>query len=137
MINFYRKPILLFSAVGNIMAGVMAIALPAFHFEQMFAILPSEEALFPYVMMYHYAFWAIVIIMGIAYWMTARTPHDNRAVLFLGGTGKLACALVWLCFFATGHGNWLMIAGAGYDGILGVLFLLLSKSQRDNQQVSH
>lgn len=121
----YRKPILQISAIGNIVAGIMAIALPAFHFKQMFAVLPPEQAMFPFIMMYHYTFWGIVIIMGIGYWMTALTPNDNRAVLFLGGAGKLVCAITWLALFMMGHGNWLMIAGTAYDGLFGILFLLL------------
>lgn len=108
----------------------MAIAAPAFHWEQLFAVYPPEEALFPYLYMYHYAFWAIVVVMGIGYWMTAMTPNDNRAVLFLGGAGKLACAITWLILVTMGHGNWLMLSGTLYDGILGILFVMLFIAQK-------
>jgi hypothetical protein len=121
----YRKQILLFAAFANIIAGVMALASPAFHFQQLFTSFIWEDALIAHVMMYHVMFWAIVIIMGIGYWMTARTPDQNRVMLFIGGAGKLACALMWLYCFGMGLGNWLMISGTVYDGTFGILFLIL------------
>lgn len=105
------------------------MAAPSFHLQNLFAVYPPDVAMFPYLWMYHYAFWAIVVVMGIGYWMAARTPNDNRVVLFLGGAGKLACASVWLYLFGNGHGNWLMLSGTFYDGILGILFIMLFIAQ--------
>lgn len=129
----YRKSILLFAAIANIVAGIMAIASPAFHFEQLFVSDVYETSFLAHIMMYHFMFWAIVIIMGIGYWMTALTPNDNRVVLLIGGAGKLACAITWLYFFSTGIGSWLMISGTVYDGTFGVLFLLLFFAQKGNK----
>src|SRR5688572_10376023 len=108
----------------------MAIASPAFHFEQLFTFFEWENNLIAHIMMYHYMFWAIVIIMGIGYWMTAQTPDENRVMLFIGGAGKLACAILWLYCFSRGLGNWLMISGTIYDGTFGILFLMLFFSGR-------
>jgi hypothetical protein len=130
VIGRYRKQILLFAAIANIVAGIMALAAPTFHFEQLFIFFEWESSLIAHVMMYHIMFWVIVIIMGIGYWMTARTPDENRVMLFIGGAGKLACAIVWLYSFSMGMGNWLMISGTIYDGTFGILFLILFFTSR-------
>lgn len=121
----YRKVILLATSIGNVIGAGIAIFAPAFFLEQLFAVPPQAEGTFPYLPMYHYTFWATVLIMGIGYWMTAITPEQNRAVLFIGGAGKLVCASFWFILFAQGAGNWLMISGAVYDGVFGVLLLVL------------
>lgn len=121
----FRKLLLLVASVGNLFGAFMALAFPAWFMEQLFNVPPQAEGTFPYLPLYHYTFWSFVLIMGIGYWMTAFTPEKNRAVLFIGGAGKIVAALFWALFFSQGFGNWLMISGAIYDGLFGIILFLL------------
>ena len=125
MIFKYRRTILLLVALGNIFGAIIAIAFPAWFMEQFFKVPPQAAGTFPYLPMYHYTFWIFVLIMGVGYWMTAITPDKNKAVLFIGGAGKISAAIFWVMLFAQGFGNWFMITGGIYDGLLGIVLLVL------------
>jgi hypothetical protein len=121
----FRKLILLLAAIGNFIGAVIALLFPAWFMEQFFRVPPQAQGTFPYLPMYHYTFWAFVLIMGIGYWITAGTPEKNKAVIFIGGAGKLIASLFWIMLFAQGMGNWLMIGGGVFDLCFGSVLLLL------------
>lgn len=122
----YRTRLILFVAsVGNILGTLVALISPAFFNAQLFRFPPSPSATFPYLALYHYCFWGVGLIMGIAYWMSALNPVKNRIVLFIGSLGKLLLIAFLLMLYLQGHGGWLMLAGVLWDGPLGLLMLLL------------
>lgn len=124
--NFLRKnqrPVLFLAAIINFIGALGAIISPPFFFAQFFTNPPDLRLTFPYLAMYHYCFWGIGLIMGIAYWMAAVEPVKNRIVLLIGGLGKLLAVSFWLMTYLQGHGKWLMLSGVISDGIFGILFL--------------
>lgn len=80
---------------------------------------------FPYLAMYHYLFWSVVLIMGIAYWMAAMDPAKHKIVLFIGSIGKLIAVAFWIMLYAQGHGKWGMMAAIIEDGTMGILMAIL------------
>ncbi|CAN5417686.1 hypothetical protein BH09BAC5_BH09BAC5_24320 [soil metagenome] len=122
-LNKYKRLILFIAAIINFIGSMPALISPSFFFSQFFKHAPDPTTTFPYVAMYHYLFWGIGLIMGIAYWMAAVDPVKNKVVLFIGGLGKLLAVAFWLMLFIQGQGKWLMLSGAISDGILGILML--------------
>jgi len=75
--------------------------------------------------MYHYTFFSVIFIFGIAYWMTALDPEKNRAILFVGSFGKLIAVAMWIMMYAQGLGIWGMLAAIIEDGTMGLIMLYL------------
>jgi hypothetical protein len=118
-----QRRILFLAASLNFLGSLPAIISPSFFFAQFFTVPPDLHLTFPYLAMYHYCFWGIGLIMGIAYWMTAVEPEKNKIVLLIGGLGKLLAVSFWLMTYLQGYGKWLMLTGVISDGIFGLLFL--------------
>jgi hypothetical protein len=117
----YQKAILIIAALFNIIGAIITILSPSFFFDQFFKYPPDPTNTFPYLAMYHYLFWSVVLIMGIAYWMTAIDPVKNKIVLFIGSLGKLIAVAFWIMLYAQGHGKWGMLAAVGEDGTMGLI----------------
>ena len=120
-----QRKILVLASILNLIGSLMAIISPPFFFFQFFKYKPDLVSTFPYLAMYHYLFWGVGLIMGIAYWMAAVDPVKNKIVLFIGALGKLLAAVFLLMLFMQGEGKWLMLAGVISDGILGLVMLYL------------
>ncbi|HEU4719619.1 MAG TPA: hypothetical protein VFU15_17365 [Bacteroidia bacterium] len=120
-----RRLILGIAAAGNFIGSIAAIISPAFFFSQFFRYQPDRYATFPWLAMYHYTFWAFVLIMGIAFLAGAIDPVKNRIVLMIGGFGKVVAAAFWVMLYSQGHGRWLMISGGIWDTVLGIIMLML------------
>jgi hypothetical protein len=135
LLNF-RRPIIFVAAIGNMIASLIAILSPSFFLSQLFKYPPDPGSTFPYLSMYHYTFWGFVLIMGIAYWMCGVNTEKHRIVLFIGGAGKLVAAAFWIMLFFQEQGGWLMIAGGGWDGLLGIVFLFYFLSNTAKKEVS-
>ncbi|MCX6311498.1 MAG: hypothetical protein NT084_07655 [Bacteroidetes bacterium] len=128
--------ILVIAAIINLMFALAALISPAFFFSQFFKYAPDPRSTFPYVAMYHYLFWAVVLVMGIAFLMAAADSIKNKIVFFIGAMSKLVVAAFCVMLFVQGHGKWLMLATAITEGLLGLLMLYLyfgsHSSTKDN-----
>lgn len=119
------KQILFLAAFGNILGTLVALISPAFFNSQLFKYPPDRATTFPFLAMYHYCFWGVGLIMGIAYWMAALNPKKHQIVFLIGGLGKLLLVSFLLMLYILGYGKWLMITGVIWDGPLGLLLLLM------------
>lgn len=117
--------VLFVAAIGNFLGTLVALISPAFFNAQLFKFPPDQSTTFPYLALYHYCFWGVGLIMGIAYWMAAISPDKHRIVLFIGALGKLLLVAFLLMLYFQGHGKWLMLVTAIWDGPLGILMLLM------------
>lgn len=129
-----RRPILFIASVANFAAALVALISPAFFFSQFFKYPPDPATTFPYVAMYHYLFWGVVLIMGIAYWMAAVNFEKHRVVLLIGGLGKLLAAAFWGMLFLQDQGKWMMASGAAWDGLLGVIMILMLMGKKEKAE---
>jgi Na+-driven multidrug efflux pump len=121
----YQKNILILAALFNLIGGTIALASPSFFFSQFFRNPPDPETTFPYLSMYHYTFFSVVFIFGVAYWMTALDPSRNRVILFVGAFGKLVAVAMWIMMYCLHYGKWGMLAAVFEDGIMGLIMLVL------------
>ena len=126
----YQKAILIIAALINIMGAIITIISPVFFFNQFFKYPPDPTNTFPYLAMYHYLFWSVVLIMGIAYWMCALNPEKHKIVLFIGATGKLVAVAFWIMLYTQGHGKWGMVAASFEDGIMGIVMAMMYWGKR-------
>lgn len=117
------RPILRFVAVMNLIAGIPFMLAPQIHLEMYYNLTPETTP--NILLLYHQMFWAIVIVMGIAYFIMAQNPRGHQGILLIGGAGKLIAVLGWA--HALYHYNANMIAWIGivWDGFWGVFFVLL------------
>lgn len=121
----FQKQIIFLAALFNIIGGIIALASPPFFFSQFFKHPPDPATTFPFLAMYHYVFFSVVLIFGIAYWMTAIDPIKNRIILFVGCFGKLVAVAFWIMLYLQGHGKWGMMAAIFEDGLMGIIMGLL------------
>ena len=130
----YQKNILFLAALFNLIGGAIALISPTFFFSQFFKISPRPENTFPYLDMYHYTFFSVVFIFGIAYWMCAVDPSKNRAILFVGSFGKLIAVAFWIMMYSLSLGKWGMLAAIIEDGTMGLIMLYLFFG-KDNSKI--
>jgi hypothetical protein len=121
----YQKQILLLAAIFNLGGAIVTLISPSFFFSQFFKNPPDLATTFPYLAMYHYVFFSVVFIFGIAYWMTALDPVKNKIILFVGSFGKLVAVAFWIMLYLQGHGKWGMLASIVEDGLMGIIMGLL------------
>lgn len=121
----FQKQILILAAVFNIAGGLITLISPSFFFSQFFKTPPDPATTFPYIVMYHYIFFSVVLIFGIAYWMTALDPVKNKIILFVGSFGKLVAVAFWIMMIMKDLGKWGMYAAVVEDGSMGIIMALL------------
>jgi hypothetical protein len=134
MLFRHQRKILFLAAIFNIIGGLITLISPAFFFSQFFVRQPDMYTTFPFLSMYHYLFWALILLMGIAYWMAAVDPAKNRAVIFIGAFGKLFSAAMMTMLYVQGEGKWGMIAVIAESAVLGALMLYLFFGKQPSQQ---
>ncbi len=121
----FQKQILFLAAIFNIGGSVVALISPSFFFSQFFKTPPDPATTFPFIVMYHYVFFSVVFIFGIAYWMTALDPVKNKIILFVGSFGKWVAVAFWIMMLIQGLGKWGMMAAVIEDGSMGIVMALL------------
>lgn len=121
----YQKQILLVAAMFNLGGSIVTLISPSFFFSQFFKVEPDLSTTYPFLAMYHYVFFSVVFIFGIAYWMTALDPVKNKIILFVGAFGKLIAVVFWIMLYLQGHGKWGMLAAIIEDGSMGIIMALL------------
>ena len=123
------------ACILNFIGALTALISPPFFFFQFFKYKPDMVSTYPFLAVYHYLFWGIVLIMGIAYWMAAVDPVKNKIILFIGALGKIVAAAFWIMLFSQGEGKWLMIGAGITDGILGLMMLYLYFGKEKNSTI--
>lgn len=131
----YQKQILLVAALFNLGGALVTLISPSFFFSQFFKNPPDLATTFPFLAMYHYVFFSVVFIFGIAYWMTALDPVKNKIILFVGSFGKLVAVAFWIMLYFQGHGKWGMLAAIIEDGAMGIIMGLLYFSKAPKEEV--
>lgn len=130
----YQKQILLLAAVFNLVGGLITLISPSFFFSQFFIRPPDLATTYPFLAMYHYVFFSVVLVFGIAYWMTALDPVKNKIILFVGAFGKLVAVAFWIMLYLQGHGKWGMLAAIVEDGLMGIIMGLLYFGKNPEQK---
>jgi hypothetical protein len=127
----HTKTIFTIAAALNVIGALSALAAMPLHL-QLFYGHGSTDIL---VKFYHYNFWCVVLAMGIGYAIVARKPSENQGLIFIGGIGKLIAAASWLLMYSLGEATPLVLAGVAYDGLFGLLFLVILWQSRSPQIV--
>jgi uncharacterized repeat protein (TIGR03806 family) len=122
------KPLLAIIGSLNIAAGA---AIAVFH-ARLFRLLdlpPFEPALFPQMV------GALVMLMGVAFWMTARDPQRHRAVLVLGFA--MQTGIVILSLYHVGRGrvplSYLTVVLIGQSALLLPLGVMIHRLYADER----
>ncbi len=118
----YSKFIFTFAAVANILGALLALGAMDLHLQMFYGRLQVQDILLQF---YHYNFWFVVLMMGFGYAVIARNPLHNRALILIGGVGKLTVAASWILLYTMNEATVIVLGGVGYDGLFGILFLLL------------
>jgi hypothetical protein len=121
----FQKQILLLAAFFNLTGAIVTLISPSFFFSQFFKNPPDISGTYPFLAMYHYVFFSVVLIFGVAYWMTALDPVKNKIILFVGSFGKLVAVAFWIMLYLQGHGKWGMLAAIIEDGSMGIIMGML------------
>jgi hypothetical protein len=131
----HSRIIFRFAAVANLFGAALALAAMPLHVQMFYgldisALAVREPHAVALLRFYHYNFWAIVLVMGASYWHIANDPPTNRPLMLVGAVGKLTVAVSWALMFAAGTAQILVLAGVLYDGLFGLLFLIVYQKIR-------
>jgi hypothetical protein len=122
------------TAIGNILAALGALALPARHIEMFYGAVEQNFLL----KFYHYNFWIFVFILGVAYWRLGDDPLRLRPIALVGAVGKIAVAASWIYLFSSGLAQPAILLGIVYDGFFGALmaWFYLTTNEPDAKNIS-
>jgi hypothetical protein len=110
-------------AVMNLIAGGGSMLFPQMHLQMYYNLTPETT---PNILfLYHQMFWAIVIVMGIAYFIMAQNPRGHQGIMFIGGAGKLIAVAAWAHALYHYNANLIALSGILWDGFWGVVFFML------------
>lgn len=115
------------TAIVNLVAGIAALASIETHLELFYAAAETNILL----RFYHYNFWIVVVLMGIAYWHLGAEPIRNRVVALIGAVGKLCAAASWLYLFTIGYAKPIVLLAVIFDGFFGALLAWFYWTTRD------
>ncbi|MCU0428022.1 MAG: hypothetical protein MUF71_20615 [Candidatus Kapabacteria bacterium] len=129
----YSKFIFTFAAVANIFAALLALGAMDLHLQMFYGRLQVQDILLRF---YHYNFWFVVLMMGFGYAVIARNPQHNRALILIGAVGKLTVAVSWMLLYTMNEATVMVLGGVVYDGLFGILFLLLYRQIPPPQEIT-
>ena len=109
------------TAVGNILAAILAMISMQNHLEMFYGNVPTNAIL----QMYHYGFWVFVLTMGIAYWELSKNPVQLRVIALIGAVGKLTLVGFWLNLYLNGQAQPMIWSGIIYDLFFGFVLAIL------------
>ena len=119
------------AAAWNLIAAGLALGLPDFH-TQAFFLDPSALST-PAAVLNTRIVWVTVGFFGLGYWIVARDPRKNHAVILIAALGKASVGFLWLAAYQAQTVGLLALAGALGDlvfaGCFG-LFLLRARAAR-------
>jgi len=128
MVENWKRYLLYFAGVWNIVGGAGALADPAGHLAQMYVgtVMLSD----PVTMFFFRGVWINVIAWGIGYLIAARNFSGGLAVLAAGGLGKLAYCLACVAMWESGSGRPVLVVTGTMDAIFAGFFAYLLWSKR-------
>lgn len=115
MTSSYARKLFGSAAIFNGMAG-LPVLLAGAQISALFGLPPPSNLLFSQIA------GMAVLLFGIGYWMEARRPGENRAVVMTGMIGKIGIFLLAAGHVAAGTMNGVFPMLAGVDLIYAVLF---------------
>jgi hypothetical protein len=130
-LNFY-KTCFKITAIGNIIAAVLAMASMSAHLEMFYGISESSTML----RFYHYNMWAFVLMLGVGYWFLGQEPIRNRAIALIGAVGKLFIMFSWIHLLSTNHAKPLILLAIAYDGFFGIVMAIFYWKSRNKSSDS-
>jgi hypothetical protein len=107
----------------NFIAGVSSILAPHLHLQMYYNLTPETTP--NILLLYHQMFWAIVVVMGIAYLIMARNASKHQGIMFIGAAGKLIAVAAWAHALYHYGANLIALSGIVWDGFWGIAFFLL------------
>ncbi len=127
MESSYARKLFGTAAIFNGAAG-LPILLAGGQVSALFGLPPPASLLFSQIA------GMAVLLFGIGYWMEARRPGENRAVVAIGMIGKIGIFVIAAGHLAVGSVNWVLPALAAVDISYAYLFFryLSATKQRGN-----
>ena len=108
------------AALWNLAAAGVALGAPDYHAEIFFG---SEQVLAnPAAAMNTQIVWISVAFFGMGYWIVARDPSKNHALILIAALGKGYVAFLWFSGFLLGTVTSFALLGAAGDFIFATLF---------------
>ena len=104
----------------NLLGAVDAILRPALNLEKYYGVQTDDFI----TIFLNRAFWIVVLIFGIGYFLIAINPILFYGIIVLGIIGKIAVAVSWIYLFKIGKGERISIFAASGDLLFTVFFLL-------------
>ncbi|MDE0886095.1 MAG: hypothetical protein OSB70_11240 [Myxococcota bacterium] len=125
------RPLFYLAAAWNLVAAGVALGFPGFHSQTFFAD-PGALAT-PAAVLNTRIAWLTVGFFGVGYWIVARDPRKNHALILIAALGKTSVGFLWLAAYQAQTVGLLALAGALGDlvfaGCFG-LFLLRARAPR-------
>lgn len=114
------RPLFYIAALWNLAAAGVALGAPDYHAEIFFG---SDQVLAnPAAAMNTQIVWISVAFFGIGYWIVARDPSKNHALILIAALGKACVAFLWFSGFLLGTVTSFALLGAAGDLIFATLF---------------
>jgi hypothetical protein len=129
-LNFY-KTCFKITAIGNIIASILAIASMSNHLEMFYGITENTTIL----RFYHFNLWFFVLILGVGYWFLGKDPIRNRVMALVGALGKLFIMFSWIHLLSANHAKPLILLAIIYDGFFGLVMAVFYWKTRGNKEV--
>ncbi len=126
-LNFY-KICFKITAIGNIIAAILAMASMSGHLEMFYGVSESSTML----RFYHYNLWAFVLLLGVGYWFLGQEPIRNRAFALVGAIGKLFIMSSWIHLLSANQAKPLIILAIAYDGFFGIVMAIFYWKSRNH-----
>ena len=105
-------------ALWNLILGLMFFLFPALG-DTVYDITGTEV---PPSLVFYHAFFGIVFIFGIGYYLVARDLDKNHAIVLLGAIAKTFVFLLFLIYFIIGDSNIVPVIFVIGDLIFACLF---------------
>lgn len=108
------------TAIGNIIAAILALISMSNHLEMFFTETETDTLL----RYYHYNLWVFVLMLGVGYWFLGKEPIRNRILALIGAVGKLFIMFSWIHLLSINHAKPLIIVAIIYDGFFGIVMAI-------------
>jgi FtsH-binding integral membrane protein len=127
-LNFY-KTCFKITAIGNIIAAILAIISMSNHLEMFYPETETSVLL----RFYHYNLWAFVLMLGVGYWFLGKEPIRNRVVALIGAVGKLVIMGSWIHLLSANQAKPLILVAIAYDGFFGIVMAIFYWKTRNEK----
>lgn len=111
----YARQVFTVAGLFNVVLGAAALLAPATTAGLLGVVRPANP------LFMELAAW-LVLVFGIGYWLTARTPGRNRDLMLIGGLGKLLVLPLMLGAWRRGDAGLAAVAAGAGDLVFALLF---------------